>query len=126
MKTLEQLKKELLADGIIDAAEVNELKAILYADGIIDTEEAEFLFELNNAVSGNQNDPSWSDLFVEAISSYLLEDENSPSEIDEAEANWLYEKIKGDGVIDETEIKLLLNFKKKAKSFPSKLESLLS
>jgi len=124
MKTLEQLKKELLADGIIDAAEVKELKAILYADGIIDTVEAEFLFELNNAVSGNQNDPSWSDLFVEAISSYLLEDENSPGEIDEAEAHWLYDKIKGDGVIDATERKLLLNLKSKSKSFPSKLESL--
>lgn len=126
MKTLEQLKRELLDDGIIDSAEVKELKAILYADGIIDTEEAELLFELNNAVSGNQNDPSWSDLFVEAISSYLLEDENSSGELDEAEARWLYERMKGDGVIDETERKLLLYLKKKAKSLPSILESLLS
>jgi hypothetical protein len=125
MKTLEQLKNELLADGLIDAAEVKELQANLYADGLISKEEAEFLFELNNAVSGNQNDPSWSDLFVEALSNYLLEDENSPGEIDEDEADWLYEKIKSDGVIDATERNLLLNLKNKAKSFPQKLESLL-
>ena len=30
MKTLETLKVELLADGIIDAAEVQELKEVLY------------------------------------------------------------------------------------------------
>jgi len=126
MKSLEQLKKELLADGIIDAAEVNELKEILYADGVIDSEEAEFLFEINDAVSGKENDPSWETLFIDAITSYLLEDENSPGEIDEEEANWLYKKIKGDGQIDGTEKNLLLNLKSKAKSFPSNLESLLS
>jgi hypothetical protein len=126
MKSLEQLKNELLADGIIDLAEVKELKEILYADGVIDTEEAEFLFEINDAVSGKENDPSWETLFIDAISSYLLEDENSPGEIDEEEANWLYKKIKGDGQIDGTEKNLLVNLKSKAKSFPSNLESLLS
>ena len=126
MKTLKQLKKELLADGVIDSSEVKELKAILYADGVIDADEAEFLFELNNAVSGNKNHSSWADLFVEAISNYLLEDENSPGEIDKEEAAWLYNKIKGDGVIDDIEKKLLLNLKSKAKSFPSNLKSLLS
>ena len=125
MKSLEQLKKELLADGIIDAAEVNELKEILYADGVIDTEEAEFLFEINDDVSGKENDPSWETLFIDAITSYLLEDENSPGEIDEDESNWLHEKIKGDGQIDSIEKNLLLNLKSKAKSFPSNLESLL-
>ena len=46
MKTLETLKKEILADGIIDEAEVNELQILLYQDGAIDKEEADFLFEL--------------------------------------------------------------------------------
>ena len=126
MKSLKQLKNELLADGIIDAAEVKELKEILYADGVIDTEEAEFLFEINDAVSGKENDSNWETLFIDAITSYLLEDENSPGEIDEEEAKWLYEKIKADGQIDGTEKNLLLNLKSKAKSFPSNLESLLS
>lgn len=125
MKSLEQLKNELLADGIIDAAEVEELKEILFYDGIIDTEEAEFLFEINDAVSGKENHPNWETLFVEAITSYLLEDENSPGEIDDVESNWLYEKINGDGQIDFAEKNLLLNLKRKAKSFPSNLESLL-
>lgn len=125
MKSLEQLKNELLADGIIDAAEVKELKEILYADGVIDIEEAEFLFEINDAVSGNANDGSWQTLFIDAITSYLLDDENSPGEIDLEEGEWLFEKINGDGQIDEIEKNLLINIKCKAKSFPSNLESLL-
>ncbi len=126
MKSLEQLKNELLADGIIDSAEVKELKEILYADGLIDKKEAEFLFEINNAVSGKENDSSWESLFIEAISNFLLEDENTPGEIDKEEADWLFEKINGDGQLDSIEKNLLLNLKNKAKSFPTNLESLLN
>jgi len=125
MKSLQQLKTELLADGIIDAAEVLELEAVLFADGKIDSEEAEFLFEINNAVSGKANHSSWESLFIKAISSYLLEDDNSPGEIDTEEAEWLYNKIKGDGQTDDIEKNLLNNLKQKAKSLPANLESLL-
>lgn len=125
MKSLEQLKKELLADGVIDASEVKELESVLFADGKIDSAEADFLFDLNNAVSGKANDASWEILFIKAISSYLLEDENSAGEIDEKEAEWLYNKIKGDGQIDSIEKNLLSSLKKSSKNFPSSLESLL-
>ena len=55
MKTLQEYKAELLADGIIDANEVKELEQLLFTDGKIDSEEADFLFELNDAVSGKDN-----------------------------------------------------------------------
>ncbi|MBS1570955.1 MAG: TerB family tellurite resistance protein [Bacteroidetes bacterium] len=125
MKSLEQLKNEILADGIIDAAEVKELETVLFADGKIDTEEAEFLFDLNNAVSGKANHESWEALFIKAVSSYLLEDETSAGEIDTNEAEWLYNKIKGDGQIDSTEKNLLLHLKNVSKNFPDNLETLL-
>ncbi len=125
MKTLEQLKKDLLADGIIDAQEVEELQKVLYADGVIDKDEANFLFELNDAVSGHDNHPSWNQFFVKAITSFLLEDEVSPGEIDADEADWLYSKVIGDGQVDGVEKELLESLKKEAKSFPTKLECLL-
>jgi uncharacterized tellurite resistance protein B-like protein len=56
---LSELKKSILADGVIDAAEVKQLRELLYADGKIDKEEAEFLFELNDAVSDKANHSSW-------------------------------------------------------------------
>ncbi len=126
MKNLQQLKIELLADGVIDATEVKELEAVLFADGKIDKEEAEFLFEVNNAVSGKPNHANWETLFIKAISSFILEDENSKGEIDKEESEWLYNKVKGDGQIDSIEKKLLLSLKKSSKSFPANLDSLLS
>lgn len=123
--TLQELKKDLLADGIIDAEEVAKLKEILYADGIIDKEEAEFLFEINDAVTGKENDPAWETFFIQAISDFLLKDEVSPGEIDNDEAAWLVEKIGADGQVDGTEKALLENLKKEAKSFPASLAALL-
>ena len=123
--TLQELKVDLLADGIIDAEEVSKLKGILYADGIIDKDEAEFLFEINDAVTGKENDPRGKRFFIQAISDFLLKDEVSPGEIDSDEAAWLVEKIGADGQVDGTEKALLENLKKEAKSFPESLAALL-
>jgi len=125
MKSLEQLKNELLADGVIDEAEVKELETVLYADGKIDKEEVELLFDLNNGVSGKENHSGWETLFIKAVSGYLLDDENSAGEIDTDEAEWLYNKIKGDDQIDSIERNLLLHLKATSKNFPLNLESLL-
>lgn len=125
MSNLNELKKSILADGVIDEQEVKQLREVLYADGVIDKEEAEFLFELNDAVSGKENHPSWATLFIEAITSFLLEDETSPGEVDEEEAKWLANKIQGDGKLDEIEAGLLKNIKAKAKKMPASLTNLL-
>ena len=123
MNTLLELKKSILADGVIDEGEVKQLREVLYADGKIDKEEAEFLFDLNDAVSGKNNHESWGILFVDAITNFLLDDEISPGEIDAEEAQWLLEKIQGDGQVDGIELDLLKNLKMKAKAI---LQSLLS
>ena len=121
MKDLKELKRLILADGIIDEQEVIQLREILYEDGIIDKEEAEFLFELNDAVSGKNNDPSWQTLFVDAITSFLLDDEKSPGEVDDEEAKWLLNKLQADGKIDSIEQALLVNLKNKAKKIPKSI-----
>lgn len=125
MARFDDLKKQILEDGIIDAQEVELLRKELYADGIIDREEADFLFELNDATSGKENHPSWKDLFVEAISSHVLEDEVSPGKVDEAEADWLIARIEKDGVYDENEKALLQNIKAKAAAIADKLKAKL-
>lgn len=125
MNKLETLKQEILADGKIDAAEVEKLRKVLYADGIIDKEEADFLFELNDAVSGKENTPDWNVLFVSAISDYLLKDETSPGIIDEAEVVWLKERIGADGKVDGIEKELLANLESNVKAMPDELKALL-
>ena len=122
---LNELKADLLADGIIDADEVAQLKEVLYEDGVIDKEEANFLFEINDAVTGKDNDPAWETFFIQAIADFLLKDEVSPGEIDADEAAWLVEKIGADGQVDGTEKALLEKLQKEAKSFPETLAALL-
>tara|TARA_B100001093_G_scaffold382743_1_gene368305 strand:- start:2567 stop:3733 length:1167 start_codon:yes stop_codon:yes gene_type:complete len=112
--TLEQFKAAILEDGIIDADEVANIKTRLYEDGIIDREEADFLFELNDACSGKENDPAWNDFFIDAISDHVLKDEATPGVIDDDEASYLIDKIKGDGQVDKTELALLVNICEKA------------
>lgn len=125
MKTLQELKDEFLADGVIDANEVAELERVFLADGKIDLEEANILFDINNVVSGKNNAVAWNNFFIRAISSYLLDDNTTPGLIDDDETEWLYNRIKGDGQIDALERELLLNLKSHVKDFPSKLEELL-
>lgn len=111
---LKQLKASILADGIIDADEVRIINQAIYEDGKIDREEADFMFELNDVVSGKENHYSWKDLFVKAISDYVLKDDTSYGSVDEEEADYLIGKIQGDGKIDEIEQALLLKILEKA------------
>ena len=111
---LEQLKTSILADGIIDADEVRTINQAIYEDGKIDREEADFMFELNDAVSGKENHYSWKDLFVKAITDHVLKDDQSYGSVDDDEADYLIGKIQGDGKIDETEQALLLKIIEKA------------
>jgi hypothetical protein len=126
---LVSFKNLILEDSVIDAAEVKTIKTIIYGAGgaggaKVDVKEAEWLFELNDAVSGKANHESWQALMVEAISKYVLEDETSPNEVDDAEAEWLIAKIMKDGNMDEVEKAILANIKAKATKISTKLESL--
>lgn len=124
---MENLVQEIVEDGVVDANEVQALREKFLADGVIDREEADALFAINDGVSGNDNHESWGDFFVEAISSHVLEDEETPGVIDEAEGDWLASKIEGDGQLDELEKRLLAHIEVEAKSIESsRLNALLA
>lgn len=101
--TLTQLKREVLADGVIDEEEVKRIREFIFADGKIDLEEANWLFEMNDAVSGGKAVQAWTDLMVDAICAHLLDDPESPGEVSDEEALWLMDKIQGDNRVDDTE-----------------------
>jgi len=108
-EALVTLKNSVLADGVIDVAEVKAIRAEVLADGVVDREEAEFLFELNDAATGKANSPAWPLFFANALTAHVLQDDVSPNVIDEDEATWLKAKIGADGVVDSTEAGLLAN-----------------
>lgn len=66
-----------LEKGVIGEAEVELIRAVLYSFGgdggiSISKTEAEFLFDLNDALAPEGNHPAWRELFVKAIGNYLL------------------------------------------------------
>jgi len=128
--SLQNLVKDIIEDGVVDAEEVEILRTELYADGVIDREEANALFEINDAVSGNDNDPAWNTFFVEAISDHLLEDDVSPGEVDDDEAAWLISVVEGDGQVDGVERILLETIQREVTelgtTLPASLQAKLS
>lgn len=119
---LKKLVKDIVADGVVDTKEVAGMRKRLYADGVIDRDEADFLFAVNDAVSGHKNAPGWKKLFVEALTDYVLCDEVSPGVVDDKESAYLIAKIKGDKQVDDAELALLVNITAKAKGTPPKFQ----
>lgn len=92
----------------------------------MDRTEADMLFDINDATTGNVGHASsWRELFVQAISKHVLEDEVSPNEIDDDEADWLIARIEGDGKLDDNEEALLMQIKKQASVLSERLRSFL-
>jgi uncharacterized tellurite resistance protein B-like protein len=116
----------ILADGVVDEAEVKVLKKELWADGKIDKEEVEFLIELRNAyqkkakAKKEELTPAFERLFFKAMEENVLEDGN----IDASEAAWLRKMLFADKKIDDGEKKFLTKLKKTAKSTSPEFEQL--
>jgi hypothetical protein len=103
--------------GVIDSADVEVIRRLVYGMGsqsgfAISRIEAEFLFELNDATAGRANDPGWRELFVKAVTMYLLFSGDTPDRVDEPEAHWLLTRINGDGRSCDNERELLAYLKK--------------
>ncbi len=120
---LDELANDILSDGVVDADEVKKIRERVFADKVVDREEADFLFKINDGVSGKDNDPGWKDLMVEAISAHVLHDETTPNEVDDDEAAWLISKIEGDEQVDDIEKAILSEIKAKATSLADALKS---
>ncbi len=114
--TMESAKAQILEDGVIDADEVKMISDIIYGSGGdagegVSRVEADWLFELNDAVSGNANHESWADLFIKAIYSHVTDDDESPGVIDQEESDWLVAQVQGDGSYDDVEKALFAHIK---------------
>ncbi len=119
MEDLLEIKKIIVSDGKISVDNVELLRSTLFDKEGITRKKADFLFKFKDNISKEHIIPEFKELFVEAISIYLLEDEISPGEIDEKEAKWLRAKIQYKGYVDKLDMLLLENLRKKSINFPN-------
>jgi len=125
-QTLVEFQQAILADGVVDADEAQVIKTRIYADGKIDKEEADFLFAVNDGVSGKANAPQWQDIFVKGVTDFVLADDTTPGVVDEDEAKYIIDQIGADGQVDDVEKALLANIKAKATSMHSSLVTFMT
>lgn len=118
MEKLQELKRAIVSDGHLSVQDVELLRSSLFNEEGMTKEKANFLFNLKDTISKEHLISEFKELFVEAISVFLLEDEESPGEIDDSEAKWLRAKIQTKGYQDNVDISLLDNLRKKSINYP--------
>jgi hypothetical protein len=122
---MQSLDKTSLLDkasrtGSLDAADVLALRGAFYGDGVVGSAEAGFLFDLEDRMTAPT--PEWTTFFLEAMTDYVVEQAEPHGYVDEANAQWLIERISADAhVKTETELELLVRIIEKARSVPFRL-----
>jgi hypothetical protein len=111
---------DVLAARKITAEDVRALRMSTYNDGVAEKGEAERLFAMDEAAESF--DPSWTELFIEAVSDYIVSQVEPHGYVSEENATWLIDHIARDGIVKTTnELELLVKVLEKAKSSPERL-----
>lgn len=120
---LHDILRDITEDGVVDANELAAIQARLLADDTIDQDEIEFLFAIADLVGENMgNTPEFEEFFIEAVTSFILNDPLSPGVLDEDEWFWLKAMIAEDGELGAIEQKLLVEVAERATVLPQDFE----
>lgn len=110
-----------ISSGRMSEFDLSDIRKAFYDDGVISIAEADLMFQVNDAVK--QYPKEWPEVFIGAITDFLLRQTHPLDIVDAANAAWLTQRISHDGIVEtETEMALLLNILKHAQSIPERLE----
>lgn len=99
---------EIRRRGSIRDSDVVALRAAYTAHDEITAEDADALFDIHAATP--IQDPSWTDLFIEIVSDFIIEQSAPAGYMVEENSRWLIERVSTFGRIETTsELALLLN-----------------
>jgi hypothetical protein len=111
---------DVLAKKRVTAEDVRALRQVIYNDGAAEAGEVERLFAIDEAAS--DSDPAWCELFVEAVTDYVVEQVEPHGYVSEENAEWLIGRVSRDGVVKTvTELELLVKVLDRSKSSPQRL-----
>jgi hypothetical protein len=104
----------------ITAADVLAIRPILFGDMVVSPDEAESLFRINAAARDAA--PEWRDLFVEAMTDYVVRQQEPQGYIDRAKADWLMARLGAGGrTPNAAELEMLVYVLERAESAPAEL-----
>ncbi|GGD60489.1 hypothetical protein [Croceicoccus mobilis] len=108
--------------GAISDDEIMQLRREGWCDGQIGEAEAAAIFSINHALGTRS--ASWTDFFTEALSAYLLHQQQPAGYMSEEQADWLIAQVSIDGRVDSmAEIELLVRMIERAKNVPDSLKT---
>ena len=111
---------EIVRSGNIRDIDVLRLRTVIHSDGIVSDEEAEALLQINSVCSAQ--DPRWSELFIEGITDYLVNQAEPEGYVTTEGAQWLLAQIAPAGAITrKNELDLIINVLDKARGSPVSL-----
>lgn len=106
----------------LTAEAAKAMRRAVYQDGAIDPAELETLFVLDEAAE--RRDPEWSAFFVEAVTDFIVNQEEPRGYVSETNGRWLIDRIARDGVVTTaSELELLVTVLEKATSSPDQLSA---
>jgi hypothetical protein len=118
--SLSDLTAAIAETGHIAAADVLALRRVIYGDVAISPAEADALIALDEEVPARC--PEWDDLFCEALTDYVVRQQEPADYIDEAKADWLMSRLTADGRIKtDSELELLVHMLEAATTAPARL-----
>ena len=112
--------RDVTATGSITPEDILALRRSVWSNGLIDAGEAEQILAINAA--NREPCAEWTDFFVEALSVWLIDQQEPRGYVDDAQAEWLIARLdRGSGVETMAELELLVRVLEKATSAPARL-----
>ena len=122
MENLEIIRDRVIKHHELTENDVNEIANILKDSIGMDMRRGNLLFEIKEHALKGKYDPRFKKVFVDAITKFLLDDDNSPGKIDPEEAKWLRARIQYNGEYDAFDKAVIDNIRKKSINFPKILQ----
>lgn len=117
-----ELADALKARAAMTADDVLAIRRIAWPDSCIDATEADAMFALNNAIASPPAE--WVEFFVEALTAYVVRQQQPTGYIDDAKAAWLMARIDADGRVETgAELDLLVRVLEVATNAPDALKA---
>lgn len=104
----------------VTAEDVIMLRQEVFRDGVVSRGEAEALFAVDRTCANRC--PEWTEFFVEAVTDYIVRQEEPVGYISEDNAAWLIRAVTSDGLVDTAgELEILIKSLEIAHSAPAEL-----
>lgn len=120
---LTTLISNIAGKGHADDGDILALRQAIFGDDVAVSEaEAEALLTLNDALDGEN--PSWTSLYVEALTDYAVHQTKPEGYVDQQTADWLVGRLLRDGRLQTaSELELVLRILETAREVPASLSS---